>query len=655
MRTTMKNNSAGKIIDHLLNVLILCLVSAFFFPIYFRTEFAFSDEIFSATGFVNISFFGAIISMIIHSILTYQAHRDDRALLMARGIFVTTFPALAVTFLLRVFGILRDPWLYALLVDRIIVWFSMIFVSIGAVVFIRYRRKYPPKGSVRSVPWVTLKDRKFIDLILLIFFFTLGLYLRWRNIGAYPPHVDEFPHLRHPILFLQGTPIEYKRALLTVTTPIIVVFKFFGVDLAKARMAMALSNMFAIFPLFGFMKKFGRTEAFAAVTLFVLSPIVIAMGQLTRDYAITAVFVYLTLLFTIRILRSEISGQLREWLKNNWINFGMVMALFAYAIYDQASTVSVIIASIMIFASILLLKIIFEYEGSNTLFYILIPLLIIFVIGVILVSNKINFSDVQFAPGYFELLTNGSYQNWTFVFPQIGWFFLAYTLYLVIRNGLSLRSAKAQTELYLSLTFMALMFYAALFLFSGKLDLQTRYYVVFVYYLIPLVALFFARGVKLIIRWFGNYPSVISILIVPFIFGLVVNIPAINFMGSYTEGQNLVSEIRHHNYQQAYSYIKENIETGDVIISDQLQKYDLLYDNIFDGHEYVKLNMLNKNNLPIDQKLMGLEQGWITKTRTGNYDVRGLSFEDVVTEENFIEYIGDLGGDVAIWRFEKLK
>lgn len=513
-------------------------------------------------------------------------------------------------------------------------------------------------NSFFSISWRDTRSisEKAITFIVISSLFAIGLYLRWMNIDGYSPQVDEFTHLQVAFAYLRGDLISYHRAFWTVSVPIIAVFKLFGVELAFARMTVSFINLLGIFPLYFFMKRFGRLEAFIAVALFIFSPMVVAVGQLVRDFAVLPVFIYITYFFALKVIESDITDQLRGWIKNNLFNFICLSLLTAFAIYDQKSTVAVIVVTILVFLPVILLKILFQYGGKLSRFIYLTGLSLMVVLVLVMTIPKINktlFADIYFTPQYFEMLTNGAYQNWSYFFPQIGWLFLVYAIYLVVSRITSVKRNQSISEIFISLTFFALMTYVSLFLFSGVMEPRIRYYVVFIYYLIPIAALFFTRSIKFLKTKVRVERRLAQVLIVPIIFIFLVNIPGLKIVGQFSGGYNKVSGTNHFEYEASYNYIKKNIHDGDAIITDQLNKYDLLYDNVFLDHGVLHTNIFNSSDERVGEIIATYDRGWVVKSKNSGLTPKGFSdLEDTVIDGIRFQFIDQMG-DNALWYFEK--
>ena len=130
--------------------------------------------------------------------------------------------------------------------------------------------------------------------LILIGFFILGLTLRLINLDQYPPYVDEYIHTHTAFGVMSGLPMTWNRAFLSVTVPVLLSYKLFGITLWAARFPMVVFNMLAIFPLYFLGKKVNKTVGFISVFLFTLNPWIIAASRTVREYAVIPLYFFLS-------------------------------------------------------------------------------------------------------------------------------------------------------------------------------------------------------------------------------------------------------------------------------------------------------------------------------------------------------------------------
>src|ERR1035437_991060 len=68
----------------------------------------------------------------------------------------------------------------------------------------------------------------WLTIAFLLTNFIVGLGLRLYNLGGFPPFADEYAHIRTAIAIYQGLPVDYTRALLTVSVPVYLSYRIFG-------------------------------------------------------------------------------------------------------------------------------------------------------------------------------------------------------------------------------------------------------------------------------------------------------------------------------------------------------------------------------------------------------------------------------------------
>lgn len=621
--------------------------------LYFRSTFDLPTDLYKSFGLVNITLIVLVGFIYLIQFLISEKLKFSEKLISA---FVSSFPSIASVMLSYLIAYFTNPVLSLSTFARAVVLLIPIYIIAGAYMFFRYSRANKLAIGSDEITWEKIAEKfnnKKATIAFLVIMFLLGFYLRNLSSASVPPGVDEFPHLRHAILFLRGEPLTYTRALLTVTAPIILLFKIFGVNLELARILLSFLSMVAIFPLYAFMRKFDRGTAFWAVILYVLNPIVIALGSVIRDYAISGAMIYFTYWATARLITSQFQGKFRDWIHANRSMITVVGLLVIFALFDQKSIAAVVVGNILIFTFLMMIKVLIQDVGSRKRTLFLIAVLIAGGLFIVLASRKLTFGDTYITTKYFGILTGNSNLNWSYIFPQIGWLFLIYSLYLLFQNSFRLKTGSGRLNVYISLTFLGLLIFSSIFIFSGKLGVRSRYYVVFVYYMIPIVALLFTRTVGYFVKKTLNAPMFTTISITILTIVLIVNIPSLVYLKGFEGGKNLISGIDHFSYQPSYEYIKENLNDGDVVITDQLNKYDLLYDNILQAHDVLNADIFNARYTPVADALASYDHGWVIKSKNGSLTPKGFTeHEDSVVDGINFQFIERMG-DNTVWYFEK--
>lgn len=637
-----------------LKIILIILMAIFMVPLYYRTELDLPAGLFATFGLVSISFLGSLFFTFFIAFINFGTNNPVSFRNKLIYSFYLAFPASCSVFAIYTLGVILDPWLRISTFNKMLPTIAMVYIIIGGLFYllIRRRKPSPELTELAQEPgsFGVLKRRSF-SVILLALLFILGVILRSMNLDGYPPHVDEFSHFMRALNWLKGDPPLGTRAFVTVTLPVTMAFQLFGVSVAAARMVMAVLSMAAIFPLYSLMRRFGEATAFIAVSLFVLSPSGIAMSQIVRDYSVTAFFVYSTYFLSLRVIETEIGAKLRTWFRKNWLDLLLLGMIGGYSFYDQASISAVVIGNLLVFALIVVIKIFFEYKGSRIKNIVLIGILIVAGITVTFAANKLHFDALHPTALYFKIMTSGSMQNWSNLFPQVGWLLLAYSLYILVTNSITIKDVRSQQVVTLTLTFLGLMVFSALFLFAGRLAVRDRYFVVFVYYLIPIAAMFFTKIGLIFREKFKKYKLIRTTLIVPLFLLFFVNVPALAYTRSYVGGENIITGSPHYIYEDAYQFLKENVQPGDVIITDKIGNYDRLADNYFDPEDVANIKVLETTE-DLDKKLSKYGQGWIAISENREPSDSGLAFESAKTEHFDIQFYGSFHGHVNIWRFK---
>lgn len=639
-----------------INTIIIFLTACFMVPIFFRTDLDLPTSYYATLGWVTFSIIGSLAAITLSGFLSNFPKRSKNFVSLAIATLYSVYPATAIVIGIYIIGLLLDPWLLISTFARAFIWIGGLYIILMPITFLIFRKRLNSeqiKEPSQELDYSTLIAKKYFTPVVLGIFFILGVYLRSMNLDGYPPHVDEFAHFMRALNWLEGIPPFDTRAFITVTLPITMLFKYFGVDVAAARMIIATLNMLAIIPLYAFTRGFGKGTAFIAVVLFVFSPSIIAMAQIVRDYSIAALFIYLTFFLTTKAISTQISGKLRIWLAKNWMILILLVILMAYALYDQASISAVIIGNVLVFAFIMVLKMLIEYQGSRIKNIALVGILLLVGITVTLFANKLHFNALHPTPLYFQIMTSGKYQNWSYLLPQLGWVFIVHSVYLLVSGFRSFREPKSQQVVNITLTFLGLMIFSALFLFAGKIAIRDRYYVVFVYYLIPIVAILFSKIIGNIQQRARKHQLFASVLVVPILLLFVINVPAIAYTNSYVGGENIITGSPHYIYADAYEYIKQNFKDGDVIITDKIGNYDRLLDNYFDPEVIRNIKILEATDKDLDGELSKFDQGWIAISENREPSDAGLAFDDQETEHFTLKFFGSFHGHVNLWYFKK--
>ncbi|MBT7685776.1 MAG: hypothetical protein HN669_09375, partial [Candidatus Marinimicrobia bacterium] len=104
------------------------------------------------------------------------------------------------------------------------------------------------------------RRKNIIESLILITIFSFALFLRLYNLGILPPYVDEYFHLNAAKSLLQGVSREavYQRSFFTVTLPVALSFKLFGMEIWAAQVPGAILGAMAMIPLYLITKKINK-------------------------------------------------------------------------------------------------------------------------------------------------------------------------------------------------------------------------------------------------------------------------------------------------------------------------------------------------------------------------------------------------------------
>lgn len=195
----------------------------------------------------------------------------------------------------------------------------------------------------------------------------LGLGLRVWQLDALPPYIDEFFHLNAARHLAQGLPLDqvlYRRSLYTVTLPVALSFKLFGVNLWAGRLPGALVNILAMIPLYLLGKRINKPVALIATALYAFSPWMIAAARNVREYAYFPLIFYSLGLVTLALYESVpervvLQRDLRALFRRDILLYAslLVFALYFIQVVDPLSTLKVLLIYYPILGLLLLRKI----------------------------------------------------------------------------------------------------------------------------------------------------------------------------------------------------------------------------------------------------------------------------------------------------------
>jgi hypothetical protein len=238
--------------------------------------------------------------------------------------------------------------------------------------------KYP---RLANIPYLgTIFVKIFLNgwqhELVLILLAILGLMLRLWNLDALPPYTDETSHLITAKKIFEGLDLQqvtYRRSLYTVTIPLVLFFKVFGMSLWTARLVGVLANILSVIPLYLLSKRINKQVALIAVGIFALDPWMIAVSRNVREYAFIPLFYYFTALLMINFYESipENLVFLRDFRRLlTWKTFLFIgtlgFILYFVEFIDPLSTFKMIFALYPVFGLLALRKL--DWQHSSNIF-----------------------------------------------------------------------------------------------------------------------------------------------------------------------------------------------------------------------------------------------------------------------------------------------
>lgn len=190
------------------------------------------------------------------------------------------------------------------------------------------------------------------EIVLLIGVGLLAFLLRAWNLENTFPAVDEYRHLFAARQMLEeGSLPEYRRSFWTVTVPVMIAFRMWGVELWSARLMGVIFNVLGLIPFYLVARKFNRTVAIWAAFLYATNPLLIFFARMVREYAYYPFYFSLIAYIMIAFLerfpsKFSFRHQRTDLLSPRLFIPVLLLGLpIAYAIYDNLSTFKLIFFS----------------------------------------------------------------------------------------------------------------------------------------------------------------------------------------------------------------------------------------------------------------------------------------------------------------------
>lgn len=281
-------------------------------------------------------------------------------------------------------------------------------------------RQPNPQGTA---PEKTGGSVKIKTLIILLLIFIGGVCLRLYQLDALQPIADELEHMLAAKSILAGTSHwseVYSRSFWFLTVPVLGSFKVFGETLWAARLPGVIFNMLAIFPIFYILRRVSFRAGFIGAVLFTLSPWMISLSRLTREYAylpfwFSAIFLLL-IIFLEQIPKHTVLS--RDWRKlinfKNVFLFLLLVFPIIYTIQLDSKSTSILITLIYPGAFLVFLFRLDYHARSSRILLIIVLALI--PLGLFLASGYQHSTTLipEFQEEYLALFKSSAEQQWYF-------------------------------------------------------------------------------------------------------------------------------------------------------------------------------------------------------------------------------------------------
>lgn len=515
--------------------------------------------------------------------------------------------------------------------------------------------RYPRVSNVKIVGNIVTKvwSIGWEYLAALLVLATLGLVLRLINLEALTPYSDETLHLVAAKAITTGqqtlNQVPYRRSLFTVTLPVALFFKIFGLSLWTARFTGILVNLSALIPLYLLTKKINKPVALVATGLFVFSPWIIATARTVREYAYYPFFFYLTALLMVHFYEDFPDGFIlqKDYRKLlTWKNLLILAYLgfnLLYVYIDINSTFKVILVLYPVFGLLLLRKI--DWNNPTNI----ICALFLIASGCIVVGWLVETTGDDFY--YVKKKMNDFFLLLFYVKPQQQWYFnrpiisvvlFLFTL-LVTRLWDKKRTVLPLTMLVYVVTMLA-------FSFTKMKTNRPRYAITIEHWhvIVMAVGLFIAYVVIVKILRTKHQWAIWLLLIL-----LFWNIPnTIMPVLEFTRGIHPITTEYHADLIPAYSFLQSNYREEDIVVSTgYLENY---YDFIggLSTDNFIRYRYQKPGSVEVIHNAIETHpQGWIALDYPRGFVLsRPVPLEDFTHAGKEVRFLGWFG-DVFILRW----
>jgi hypothetical protein len=434
-----------------------------------------------------------------------------------------------------------------------------------------YVEKHPKLATAPIIGTIAVKmsGEGFEYAFALLILAAIGLVLRLWYLDALPPATDETFHLVTAKEIFQGLPlnqVSYQRSLYTVTLPVVISFKVFGMSLWSARFAGVLVNILSLFPLYLLGRKINKPVALIAAGLFVFSPWMISISRNVREYAYYAFFFYLTAYLMLKAYESipdqlDSTSNIRTlftW-KNIFYRVILYSILYFVVVIDQLSTFKTILILFPVFGLLSLKKADWRRPAN------FLPVLFLFLIeegiflGMLLLSAGGETIQInrQFNERFLYLFFDHPPQQWYYNRPLI-----AFSLLTLAILATYFWDRKKFILPFIVLTYTASHFAFALFKFGAD---RTRYAINNEFWHILLMAVGLFLLLFIVEKFIKNKYKYLAWLVVLLYFW---NIPQSFVASTYiAPGTHPITAENHVDIAPAYYFIKNNIREDEVLVT----------------------------------------------------------------------------------------
>jgi len=508
----------------------------------------------------------------------------------------------------------------------------------------RFAGHYPKIARLPVLGFITQKIyRQGMGYVLALILLTaVGLALRLWNIQVLPPYADELFHLNAAKAILQGASLQevgYRRSFYTVTLPVVISFKVFGIRLWAARLAGVLFNVMGVIPLYWLGKRINKPVATLAAGLYLFSPWIIATSRTVREYAYYPFYFYLVAWVMMKFYEKLPSGMVfsRDYKKLLSVEIlvyaGSLGLVLLYVIQiDPLSTFRVIFGMVLAFGLLVLRKFDLRHPAN------LIALGLTGLVGTILSISFFNSNDHSIATGgindyYLKLFFESPPQQWYFNRPWIP----IVLIVLVVWIATALHKSKPELFFILLTYTISHLSFALLWVKGSK----PRYGISIEFWHILLMAagLFIAQ---VILHRLVRVRGVVWVVLILLFWNIPQSlVPSLH----RSPGEAPVTNEYHADLLPAYTYLQKHIRPGDGVVSSlYFSEYIAWMDHLALENVYPINQNRAKAKAVVSEAVSKHPHGWLVLYPRGEEDWwQPLPAKDHTYEGIRIKFIGWYG------------